>query len=215
MNEYTRVCSTHFSFGGKPKKRLGPEDIPSEFAWTKAKPQRPTRRWRNDKQSNNDDSEAPGSVTTKEKSSLVSPDQTDLNLESLHLLADTAAMRSKTAPIDTSGLSLLSEACESRETLEPSLNVSPPMNVNKQNNQTEYVLSLEKELKNMKTNQLSSNNVKADRQKLKFYTSFIHPEVFDICFDFITDGQMTEETDYKLDCEQSLSFPHNQSNLEV
>ena len=78
----------------------------------------------------------------------------------------------------------------------PSLNLSQPINVNKQNNQTEYVLSLEKELKNLKANQLSSNDVKADKQKLKFYTGFIHPELFDICFDFITDGQMMEETDY-------------------
>ena len=38
--------------------------------------------------------------------------------------------------------------------------------------------------------------MKADKQKLKFYTGFIHPELFDICFDFITDGQMMEETDY-------------------
>ena len=103
VNEYTRVCSAHFSFGGKPKKRLGPEDIPSEFAWTKAKPQRPTRRWRNKQDNKYDYSEAPGSVTTKEKSSIasvssvVSQDKTDLNQESLHLLADTAAMRSKTA----------------------------------------------------------------------------------------------------------------------
>ena len=65
-----RVCSAYFSFGGKQKKKLGPEDIPSEFAWTKAKSQRPTRRWRNNKQNINDNSEATGSLTTKEKSCL-------------------------------------------------------------------------------------------------------------------------------------------------
>ena len=60
----------------------------------------------------------------------------------------------------------------------------------------EYVLSLEKELKNLKANQLSSKDVKADKQKLKFYTGFIDTELFDICFDFITNGQMMKETDY-------------------
>ena len=40
VNEYTRVCSAHFS--GNPK-RLGPNDIPSIFAWSKRITPRPTK----------------------------------------------------------------------------------------------------------------------------------------------------------------------------
>ena len=40
VDEYTRVCSAHFS--GNPK-RLGRNDIPSIFAWSKPTMPRPTR----------------------------------------------------------------------------------------------------------------------------------------------------------------------------
>lgn len=45
-----RVCSAQFSFSRKPKKRVKPYDIPSVFAWSKAKAQRPMKRWREDQQ---------------------------------------------------------------------------------------------------------------------------------------------------------------------
>ena len=43
VNEYTRVCSAHFS--GNPK-RLGPNDIPRIFAWSKPTTPRPTTKGR-------------------------------------------------------------------------------------------------------------------------------------------------------------------------
>ena len=40
--------------------------------------------------------------------------------------------------------------------------------------------SLEKERNEIKAKQLNSTKVKSDKQKLKFYTWFKHPELFDI-----------------------------------
>ena len=58
--------------------------------------------------------------------------------------------------------------------------------------------SLEKERNEIKAKQLNSTNVKSDKQKLKFYTGFTHPELFDICFNFVTEEQMIEVEDYKV-----------------
>lgn len=66
-------------------------------------------------------------------------------------------------------------------------------------NENDYVLALEKELSYFKANQLNLKKAsKANKYKLKFYTGLIHPDLFDICFDFVTVGQVVEEDDYRL-----------------
>ena len=65
-------------------------------------------------------------------------------------------------------------------------------------NETDCVLALKKELSNFKANQPNSKNVKANKQKLKIHTGFIHPDLFDTCFNFSTEGQVVEEDDYRL-----------------
>jgi hypothetical protein len=33
--------------------------------------------------------------------------------------------------------------------------------------------------------EINASNIKKDKAKLKFFTGFIHPDLFDICFDFV------------------------------
>ena len=200
--------------------------MPSVFAWSKATNPRPTKgRVTENRQEDGIDSgntnTGPESVT-RATSSLRSPvtystpppvePLLGLNtLEALHLLADTALETGEATAsqvnhsqnnhsnidLDTSGLHLLSDACDSHETLTRSY-VQTAENQQASDNENDYVLALEKEPSYFKANQLNSKNVKANRQKLKFYTGFIHPDLFDICFDFVTEGQVAEEDDYRL-----------------
>ena len=39
---------------------------------------------------------------------------------------------------------------------------------------------------------------KLDNKKLEFYTGFTSPELFEICFDYVSKEQMIEGNDYKL-----------------
>ena len=123
----------------------------------------------------------------------LSDSEKDLHsFELLHLLADKALEDSEITPDADShvaetnlcGLQLLSDASILHSTLRDS---EAPEN---QQHERNCMQSLEKELNEIKTKQLNSTNVKSDKQKLKFYTGFTHPELFDICFNFVTEGQM-------------------------
>ena len=53
--------------------------------------------------------------------------------------------------------------------------------------------------------ELNFNNVKLDNKKLKFYTGFTSPQLFDIYFDCVSKGQMIEEDEYKLPLSEQFS----------
>ena len=72
------------------------------------------------------------------------------------------------------------------------------MDINNNYNTPSRSFFIQKPLKDFEAHQLISENVKADKQKLKFYTGFIHPDLFNICFEFITDGQLVDEIESKL-----------------
>ena len=97
VNEYTRVCSAHFS--GNPK-RLGPNDIPSIFAWSKPTTPRPTKgrstvlRYDGGESGCRDSIEvrsiSPLSATSNVITNLSDSEKDLHSFEFLHLLADKA-----------------------------------------------------------------------------------------------------------------------------
>ena len=52
--------------------------------------------------------------------------------------------------------------------------------------------------KKLKAMELNSHDVKLDWKKLRFYTMFVNPDLFDIRFDYITSGQMPERKSLKM-----------------
>jgi len=50
----------------------------------------------------------------------------------------------------------------------------------------------------LKEKELTSQTVKSNKQKLKSLTGFINAELFDMCLNFITHGQLIEENSFKL-----------------
>jgi len=127
---------------------------------------------------------------------------------SLHLLADAAALNSEACtPLELGlesrfdeGLLTLASACERKQIEQQFLKTSSVTEATTQTTTSAeyYIECLEKELKECKKKEINASNIKSDKQKLKYYTGFVNAELFDICFDFITYGQFTEEEAYKL-----------------
>lgn len=130
VNEFTRVCSEHFE--GNPK-RIGPNDIPCIFAWSKKPVPRPTRgrvgavKDRHDtceEPTSNDPTDSSGfyNTTASNLESTKQPDTlsktSDLgSIESLLIAAEMAKtscyqQNNKESTHDHGGLETLSEACE-------------------------------------------------------------------------------------------------------
>ena len=177
ISKYTRICSQHFD--GRGKKRQVSRTSPGRCL---------------EKRGN--DIEI-----------LVQACKQEANLTdngNLFILAEACEQEEKilhNAPDGLIGLDLLSEACNEKEYLKTTVDeVDLCSNLDVKTNHSISSKSVQTDANEM----LCVQNVINNKRKLKYFTGFADAELFWICFNFVTYGQMSVDKRYALSLEEQF-----------